>query len=60
MLDFINHFSKGYKPKWTSEVFRISEVLKTSPWMYKLQDEEGEIIEGRMYENELQKSVFRW
>ena len=60
LYKYKSHFAKGYETNWTGEVFKISEVLKTSPWSYKLQDENGEVLEGRMYENELHKSVFRW
>ena len=60
LYKYKKHFAKGYETNWTGEVFKICEVLKTSPWTYKLQDSEGEILEGRMYEQELHKSVFKW
>ena len=31
-------FSKGYKIKWSSEIFVISEVMNTSPTTYRIKD----------------------
>ena len=49
-------FSKGYYANWTTEIFVISEVLKTSPVTYKLEDLNGEPIVGSFYTQELQKT----
>lgn len=50
-------FEKGYTPRWTEEVFTISEVLYTNPVTYRIVDYEGEKIEGSFYEPELQKTT---
>ena len=53
-----NIFSKGYTSNWNRELFKVSEVLKTQPPTYKIEDTNGEIIEGKYYEQELLKSKF--
>ena len=53
-----NIFSKGYTSNWNRELFKINEVLKTQPPTYKIEDINGEIIEGKYYEQELLKSKF--
>lgn len=55
-------FEKGYTPRWTEEVFTISQVQYTYPPTYKITDESGEEIQGTFYEQELQKTnqqIFR-
>jgi hypothetical protein len=49
-------FTKGYEPGWTKELFTVAEVLATKPVTYRVKDSSGEMIEGSMYEQELQKS----
>jgi hypothetical protein len=49
-------FEKGYAPKWSKEVFRITKVDKLYPVMYQLEDQLKEPIEGKFYETELQKT----
>ena len=44
----------GYTPRWTEEVFTVSEVHYTEPITYKLKDFNGEEIKGSFYEQELQ------
>ena len=39
-------------------MFKVNEVLKTQPPTYKIGDINGEIIEGKFYEQELLKSEF--
>ena len=51
-------FSKGYTSNWTRELFKVNEVLSTQPLTYKIEDVNGEIIEGKNYEQELLKSEF--
>ncbi|TLX88806.1 MAG: hypothetical protein E6K97_06445 [Thaumarchaeota archaeon] len=51
-------FEKGYTATWTNEVFKISEVIQSSPISYRIKDLNEEDIEGRFYENELQKTSF--
>ena len=53
-----NIFSKGYTSNWNRELFKVIEVLKTQPPTYKIGDINGEIIEGKYYEQELLKSEF--
>ena len=53
-----NIFSKGYTSNWNRELFKVNEVLKTQPPTYKIGDINGEIIEGKYYEQELLKSEF--
>ena len=36
----------------------VCEILLTAPVMYRIKDLDGEEIEGRFYENELQKTGF--
>ena len=49
-------FTRGYTPNWTTEVFRVSEVLsKHRPVVYRIRDLADEVIEGTFYERELQK-----
>ena len=55
-------FEKGYTPRWTEEVFEISQVLPTQPPTYRLKASDGEEIEGSFYESELQRTdqeIFR-
>ena len=51
-------FSKGYTSNWNRELFQVNEILKTQPPTYKIEDMNGEIIEGTYYEQELIKSEF--
>ena len=51
-------FSKGYTSNWNREQFEVNEVLETQPTTYKAKDINGEIIEGKYYEQELSKSEF--
>ena len=42
-----NIFSKGYTSNWKRELFKVNEILKTQPLTYKIEDMNGEIIEGK-------------
>ena len=57
-VDKRNIFSKGYISNWNRELFEVTGVLKTHPPTYKIEDINGEIIEGKYYEQELLKSEF--
>ena len=57
-VDKHNIFSKGYTSNWNRELFKVNEVLKTHPPTYKIEDINGEIIDGKYYEQELLKSEF--
>ena len=64
VVDFVriadkrNIFSKGYTSSWNRELFKVIEVLKTQLPTYKIEDMNGEIIEGKYHEQELSKSKF--
>lgn len=49
-------FEKGYMPRWTEEVFTVSQLQYTDPPTYKITDYNGDEIKGTFYEQELQKS----
>ena len=39
-----NIFAKGYAPNWSEEVFIISKIKNTVPWIYVIDDLNGEAI----------------
>ena len=53
-----NIYSKGYTTNWNRELFKIYNINKTNPVTYTLNDENGEIIQGKYYERELLGSIF--
>ena len=53
-----NIYSKGYTTNWNRELFKIHSINKTNPVTYTLNDENGEIIQGKYYEPELLRSIF--
>ena len=49
-------FDRGVAPKWTREVYKVSDVdVRTPKASYKLQDIEGEDVEGWFVREQLQK-----
>lgn len=48
---------KKYKEGFSDEIFKISECIPRIPVVYKLQDYDGEELEGSFYEAELQKII---
>jgi transposase InsO family protein len=55
-------FAKGYRDKWSEEVFKVVKIYNTEPTTYGLTDTLGEPIEGKFYPDELQqvrKDIFR-
>jgi len=46
-------FDKGYLPNFTEEFFKIKQVQKGRPIVYKLEDLNGEELKGIFYESEL-------
>ena len=56
--DKLNIFPKGYISNWNRELFKVIEVLKTYPPTYNIEDINGEIIEGKYYEQKLLKCEF--
>ena len=51
-------FSKGYTPSWSAEIFKIIKKNNSSPNTYILQDENGNVINGCFYPQELQITKF--
>lgn len=51
-------FEKGYTANWTTEVFQILSVYPGLVPTYELVDQEGEVISGRFYSEELQKTNY--
>lgn len=50
-------FEKGYTPRWSKEVFKIIAIDTSQyPLMYELADQQGELVTGKFYEDELQKT----
>ncbi len=48
-------FEKGYVINWTEEIFTIAKRIPRDPVVYKIKDYKGEVLEGLIYEAELQK-----
>ena len=55
-----NIYSKGYTTNWNRELFKKHSINKTNPVTYTLNDENGEIIQGKYYEQELLRSIFNF
>jgi hypothetical protein len=51
-------FSKGYLENWSTEVFTVYKVNKTSPPTYQLQDYTGKPISGCFYTEEISKTNY--
>ena len=52
------HFEKGYLPNWSREEFTVDNVdTKYLPTMVSLKDYKGDIIEGKFYDDEIQKII---
>ena len=51
-----NIFAKGYVPNWSEEVFIVNEINNTVPWIYTIDDLNGEKVIRTFYKNELQKT----
>jgi hypothetical protein len=50
-------FKKVYLPNWTEELFTTVRCIETSPPVYVVKDDHGEILEGTFYAEELQKVI---
>jgi hypothetical protein len=48
-------FAKGYRDKWSEEVFKVIKIYNTQPTTYGLTDTLDETIKGKFYQDELQK-----
>ena len=51
-----NIFAKSYMPNCSEDVFVVNKVQNAVPLTYLINDINGEEIEGRFYEKELQKT----
>ena len=49
-------FRKGYKPQFTREVFEIVAFATRKPPTYTIKDDKSEVIRGKFYQKELNKS----
>ena len=47
-------FDKKYGINWTDDIFTVKEVIKTRPLTYSLLDEDGNLLKGRYYNEDLQ------
>lgn len=50
-------FRRGYLPNWTDEVFTVYKRYPSMPPTYLLSDLKQNVVDGRFYEEELQKVV---
>ena len=49
-------FTREYDEKWTGEIFTISQrILRGETPLYRVEDYDGEEIEGTFYQPELQR-----
>ena len=48
-------FEKGYENNWSEEIFKITNVIKRIPIVYKISDLLDEPIVGTFYHQELQR-----
>lgn len=51
-------FTKGYLPNWTNEVFTVHSIQPTVPRTYILRDDEGNVLVGGFYEQEINKTKY--
>lgn len=49
-------FEKGFRARWTTQVFKISEVQRTIPMTYKVEDLNGHQLPNSYHEPELLKA----
>ena len=50
-------FPKGYQPKFTREVFETVANATIKPPAYTIKGEQGEIVQGEFYQNQLIKAI---
>ena len=50
-------FRKGYKPHFTGEVFEIVAIATRKPPTNTIKDEQDEIIQGKSYQEQLNKVI---
>lgn len=54
-----NPFAKGYKQTFSDEIYLVSKVIDATPYVYKLNSEDGEEILRSWYAEELQMQSSR-
>ena len=54
---YVLPFRKGYKPQFTREVFETVAIATREPPTYTFKDEQGEIIQGKFHQKELNKVI---
>ena len=52
-----NIFAKGYIPNWSEEVFVIKKSKNTVPWIYVINDLNGEEITGTFYAKNYKRQI---
>ena len=52
-------FRKGYKPQFTNDLFKNVVLATQKSPTNKIQDEQGEVIEGKFHEMELIRVILR-
>ena len=50
-------FRKDYKPQFTGEVFELVAIATWKPPTYTNKDEQDEILQGKVYQKELNKVI---
>jgi len=51
-------FTKGFLPNWSTEIFTVVKINKTSPVTYNLEDYTGKPIAGSFYSEEIHKTEY--
>jgi len=52
-------FEKGYDETYTREIYKVYKVMSTTPRQYKLMSLNGDTIDGRFYDKELQHVIMK-
>jgi hypothetical protein len=52
------HFTKGYVPNWSNEIFTVFRVNDSIPTTYVLKDSRNETIRGSFYKEELARTKY--
>ena len=53
-----NEFHKSFLPLWTEEIFKVTNVFRLhGVTLYRLTDQQDELISGAFYRNEIQKVI---
>ena len=50
-----NYHPKGYTTNWNRELSKMNKINTTNPVTYGLENQDGELIEGKSYEQELRR-----